>query len=266
MNGAAGFPTHVRTFGSGDRPALAIHCTLAHSGAWAGVAKVLGEHLTLTAYDLPGHGKSGDWTGEGDLHQVSTDMGRALLTQPMDLVGHSFGATVALRLAVENPARVRSLTMIEPVFFAPALADEPERVQAHDDLVADYEKGLADGDMESAARGFNRVWGDGTKWADIPKSVRDYMIARIRIVPDGTPMLFEDNAKLLVPGALDRVTMPSLLIEGEASIDVVDAINGALARRLPDARRMVIEGAGHMAPITHPEAVGAAIHALLEVS
>ena len=55
----------------------------------------LSDQLTALAYDLPSHGRSGDWDGTGDLHDVATDMGRALLTEPMDLIGHSFGATVA---------------------------------------------------------------------------------------------------------------------------------------------------------------------------
>jgi lipase len=45
---------------------------------------------------------------------------------PVHLIGHSFGATVALRLAIEAPERVASLTLIEPVLFA-AAPDGPEK-------------------------------------------------------------------------------------------------------------------------------------------
>lgn len=38
----AGHPTFWQVFGTGDRPALAIHCSLASSNAWAGVADRLG--------------------------------------------------------------------------------------------------------------------------------------------------------------------------------------------------------------------------------
>ena len=31
---------------------------------------------------------------------------------------------------------------------------------------------------------------------------------------------------------------------------------GELARRLPDATRLIVPGAGHMVPITHPQAGG----------
>ena len=44
------------------------------------------------------------------------------------------------------------------------------------------------------------------------------------------------------------------------------AINKSLERRLPDARRERIAGAGHMAPLTHPREVAQAIRGLFEVS
>ena len=122
----------TRRYGHGPRHALGIHCTLAHSGAWRGVGEALEDEISLLCFDLPSHGKSGDWDGKGNLHDVATDMARSLLTEPMDVIGHSFGATIGLRLAIESPELVRSLTMIEPVYFAAALVDDPERVAAAD--------------------------------------------------------------------------------------------------------------------------------------
>ena len=60
--------------------------------------------------------------------------------------------------------------------------------------------------------------------------------------------------------------MPALLLEGDASPDMSYAINKSLERRLPNARRERIEGAGHMAPLTHPQDVAQAILKLFEMS
>jgi lipase len=254
----------TRHFGHGPRQALAIHCTLAHSGAWRGVGEALADDLTLLCCDLPSHGKSQDWDGDGDLHERSTDLVRDLLTEPTDIIGHSFGATIGLRIAIENPELVRSLTMIEPVYFAAALADDPARVAAGDRNSGGFDAAFDAGDRMEAARIFNTGWGDGSGWEKTPQKLRQYMADRIHYVPASQPFLRDDNAGLLEPGRFARATMPVLLIDGGASGDMVDAISTSIARRLPKVTRKAIDGAGHMAPITHPQAVAAEIRSFLE--
>lgn len=251
--------THSRTFGHGPRKALGIHCTLAHSGALKGLGTALADVATLLAYDLPSHGQSGDWDRTGNVHDLATDMGRALLTEPMDLFGHSFGATVAMRLAIEMPDMVRSLTMFEPVYFAAAAADDPALMSGHAVRNTEFDAAYASGDMMEAARAFNRGWGDGTRWDAIPEQLRQYMADRIHFVPASAPFLFEDSAGLLTKDLFSRATMPTLLMRGDQSQGTTVAINTSLERRLPNVRSVVVEGAGHMAPITNSKRVAALI-------
>jgi len=74
------------------------------------------------AFDLPGHGRSADWAGT-DCTADCTAAALAPCYGPRAIVGHSFGATVALRLALKHPSLCHSLTLIEPVFFAVARAN-----------------------------------------------------------------------------------------------------------------------------------------------
>lgn len=255
-----------RTFGSGPRSALAIHCTLAHSGAWRGIAAALDDLLNLHAFDLPFHGKSGDWDGQGDMHDTATAMARALLDGmgpgPHDLIGHSFGATVALRLAVEDPDRVRTLVMFEPVFMAPAMTDDPGFAGAYKDLMHPFFTALEAGDHMLAARLFNRAWGDHTTWDAIPENTRQYMADRIHFVRASTPFLEDDSTGLLAPGAMETAAMPALLLRGDLS-DWAAPTNAAIARRLPKATELALPGVGHMAPITAPKKVAGALRAFL---
>ena len=108
-----GASVHVSQFGEGPRQVLALHCTLAQGGAWKGVARGLDRVVTMTAFDLPGHGRSVDWDGQGDYLDRTARLGAGLIGAPMDLVGHSFGAVAALRIALTHPDRVRSLTLID---------------------------------------------------------------------------------------------------------------------------------------------------------
>ena len=232
-------------------------------GSLTGLIGALADRITATLYDLPSHGRSSDWDGTGDLHDVATDMGRALLTEPMDLIGHSFGATVAMRLAMEHPEMVRSVTMIEPVYFAPAIADHPDEMFAALGVNEEFNAAWDSGDRETAARCFNRAWGDGPKWADFSPRARSYMTDRIHFVVGSAPFLEEDSAGLLKNDMFARATMPALLIKGGKSNAAAGYINDAIARRLPDATSTTIEGAGHMAPLTHPEQVAVIIQAFL---
>ena len=261
----------LRRFGGGSgEPALLLHCSLAHSGAWSGVADRLGDRLDMTAMDLPGHGRSPDWDRARDFHAQATAMARSALPEAargdpggVHAVGHSFGATVALRLALEG-APVRSLTLIEPVLFAAAReAGDPvhgAHVRAFEPILAAFEGG----DRETAVRLFSRAWGTGQRWDALPPAQRASLTDRIHLIFAGTPALEDDGAGLLAPGRLEGLSVPTLLIEGERSPAVAGAIQRALAARVPDARRLVIEGAGHMAPITHPEPVARAIRAHVE--
>jgi lipase len=258
--------TATRTYGHGPRKAVAIHCSLAHSGAWRGLSTHLKDALTITALDLPMHGRSGDWDGQGDLHDVATDMTRALIAEPVDLIGHSFGATVALRLAVEQPEMVRSLTLIEPVLFSIAIQDDGPEAQAYLEGSRAFGAQLAEGEREEATRGFNRQWGDGTKWAEIPEQTRRYMVDRIGFIPASGDFIERDRQGICAPGMIERAAMPTLLVEGDTSPPIMATVGDLLQKRLPNVRRLVVEGAGHMVPITHPEPVAGAILTLLEPS
>ncbi len=248
---------HQQTWGHGAQDALLLHCSLASSDAWRGVAGHLADDLTMTALDFPGHGKSADWNRAGDYHTLCRDVAAGFLTRPMHLIGHSFGATVALRLAVERPDMVRSLTLIEPVFFAAAKGTA--EYAEHEVESRPFVKALEQGDKEVAARVFTETWGVGTAWATVPAAMRAYIMARIDLISAAMPALYQDNARLLPQGQLEAVACPVLLIEGAQSPAIISAINDALAARLPHVTRVRIKGAAHMVPITHPQQVAATI-------
>ncbi len=153
----AGFPTHVVRMGRGVRRALLIHCTLGHSGTWHGVQAGLLEKLSMTGFDRPSHGKSAAWSGEGGargLHDLTTRIAAALIDKRADVIGHSYGATVALRLALDHPAKVRSLTLVEPPLFS--LAADTPAFAAHAAAMAAFDAALAAGEPREAARRFTR--------------------------------------------------------------------------------------------------------------
>lgn len=255
-------PVFVRSFGTGPRHVLALHCTLAHSGTWRGLAGMM-DQVTLVAPDMLSHGRSPDWDGRGDFQDRSVAAVAHLLGPDMDIIGHSFGATIALRLATAHPERLRSLTMIEPVFFGVALQDAPELVADHDRDAGPFGDAMRAGDMALGARLFNRMWShDGPRWPDLPDRLRAAMTRAINVVPASRAALYDDLAGLLGPGVLERIRAPCLLLRGSETHPVIGAINDGLATRLPDAQSLVVEGAGHMLAITHPYETAAQLRRL----
>jgi pimeloyl-ACP methyl ester carboxylesterase len=247
----AGFPTYWTSFGQGPRAALMIHCSLAHSGSWGGMARHLSGALTMTAFDLPGHGRSADWDERAEIQGLCVDIAAEFLREPTDIIGHSFGATVALRLAVARPDLVRSLTLIEPVCFVVAFHDQPSLRARLDARMADFDTAILAGDHASAAQSFLAVWGDRAGWEHLPETVRDALAAQMPVVAAGQPALHTDLAGMLRPGVLEALDIPVLVCEGSESPFIMSAITEGLAARLPRAERTILAGAGHMAPISH---------------
>ncbi|MCB2137106.1 MAG: alpha/beta hydrolase [Rhodobacteraceae bacterium] len=247
----AGHRSFWQSFGEGARPALAIHCSLAHSGVWAGVGGRLAERIRMTAFDLPGHGQSADWAESGDYLRDSVGIASTFVDGTVDLIGHSFGAVVALRLAIDRPDVIRTLTLVEPVLFA-AARRLPEW-DMHAEEMADFDRAMAAGAAEDAAAAFTRVWGTGVDWRDMNAAGRADITRRIGLIAAGHPALFDDSGGILRPGAIEALEMPVLLIRGDRSPRIIARIADEIAARLPDVGVATVPGAGHMVPITHPD-------------
>lgn len=241
--------------GDPDRPALALHCMMGSGAGWGPIARVLMGRVDLRGFDMPGHGRSDDWQAgadDPDYHTAVTRLAAAMIERPLDLIGHSFGATVALRIAVAAPDAVRSLTLIEPVLFA--ASPDPDQ-DALDQRMADL---LDRNQDDQATAAFLSVWG-ARELDSLPPEARARMTRQIRLVADTGQALRHDSAHILRPGGLEQIDAPVLLIQGADSPPVIHAIADALSDRLPDVGRASVPGAGHMVPLTHPAQVAGLI-------
>ncbi len=255
MRDIAGHAVHHVTVGTGA-PVAMIHCALAKHDRLLPLAKAIGGQVTL--FDMPGHGRSGDWDGKQDYQTLVTDAAASFCDGPIHLIGHSFGATAALRLAVERPDLVDRLTLIEPVYFA-AAKGTPEHV-AHAKAFRPFVGAMLRGDEEQAAQVFNDLWG-ATPWKDIPARLRKYLTDRIHLIVAGAAPIEEDAAGITSPERLGDLTIPVTFIRGAATQPVVAAIHERLAAHIPNATDHVVPGAAHMLPITHMAEVAQIIRA-----
>lgn len=259
----------------GASPALLAHCYLGHAGTWRGLMAALRTPLDALAFDMPGHGRSPLSAPPVDYHAEVAGLFPGLLAQvapdgrPALLIGHSFGAAAALRHALERPATVAGLVLIEPVFFA-AAAGMPE----HADWIAasaPIDLAVAEGRLDDAVTLFLQQNGDGTPYGAMPPAARALLRRQIAMMPSSTAGLVEDRGQLLAPGRMAAFPAPVLLLAGAASPPIYPAICRGLAARLGTrleaggggARLELLPEAGHMLPITHAAQVAARIDSWL---
>ncbi len=245
----------TKDVGQGGTPALLLHCALAaHQAILPLAIKLPG--LMATCMDLLGHGASPTPDGPNDL-EANAAAAATVWQGPGWVIGHSYGAVVALRFAANHPEKVTRLILIEPVLFAAAGKGTGAAQFAKD--FAPIGAAFDAGDMESAAQHFMGLWGDGTPWAKVPAPVRAYATARMGFIAESAADLEGDQTGLCAAGALEGLDCPVTLIRGSETHPIIADIHDALETRLPQARQHVIKGAGHMAPISHIDAVTEAI-------
>lgn len=253
----AGHDIWVSEIGDGPPRRLMAHCSLASHATLLPLARRLGPGRT-TLFDLPGHGRSGPWNGQGDYQALVVEICEALLDgRPAEIIGHSFGATAALHLALKCPALIDRLVLIDPVFFAAARGTAEHTLHAR--RFAPFVAAMEAGERARAVQIFLALWGEPGAWAALGAGQRQAMADRIALIPAADPAMNGDCHGQLAPGRLEGLRAPVVLLEGAKTEPVVHAINDTLERRLPVVRRARIAGAGHMVPVTHVEAVAAAL-------
>jgi pimeloyl-ACP methyl ester carboxylesterase len=235
---------------AGSGPALLLlHAGIADRRMWSEhVAPLAAAGLRVVAVDLPGFGEAAVEPGEQAAWKDVAETMDALGIDRAILAGNSFGGAVALRVAAVTPERVAALVLVS--VDAPDLEPSPELEAAWEA----EEAALARGDVDAAIAAVLATW----TLPDAPAGLRERVAVMQRrtyalqaAAPEVTaaPDPLEED-----PTGVERIDVPALVLSGEH--DMADFRYGAeaLARALPQARREIIPGAGHLAPLETPDA------------
>ena len=238
----ATLPTVVLLHGAGfDHTTWALHSRwFAHHG------------FGLLAPDLPGHGRSAgrplatiaemaDWTA---------DLLDAAGAAKAKLVGHSMGSLIALETAAHHPAKISGLSLIGTAATMTVGPDLLKAAEANDHAAID---------MVS-------IWGLGFA-AELGGSLAPGLWMHSgaqRVLEQCRPgVLYNDlNACNAYQGALAaaaKVAVPVTLILGERDMMTPAKAGKALAAALPNARTVVLSGAGHRMMVERPDELLAAL-------
>jgi pimeloyl-ACP methyl ester carboxylesterase len=115
MIAANGVALHVQDIGdSGTRVVMLHGLLIGSAAAWYFTsAPVLAHRHRVRVYDLRGHGMSEHASSGYGVRSMASDLAALVDDDSVDLVGHSWGALIALRFALDHPARVRRLVLVE---------------------------------------------------------------------------------------------------------------------------------------------------------
>jgi pimeloyl-ACP methyl ester carboxylesterase len=178
------------------------------------------------------------------------------------LVGHSFGASVALKAALLLGKRVKKLVLIEPNPFN--LLKQQGRVDAflESRALRDHVKCFGSlGDWERVAERFADYWlGDGT-WAAMPEKRRAAFAAAL------PPNFHEWDAVMSEETTLEgwkTVQAKTLVMSDPQTRRPIREIVELFAAACPHWTFRSIEGGGHMAPLTRPELVNPIVRQFLD--
>lgn len=244
-------------------PIVCLHSSAAGGKQWRRLVAEGGDGWHWHTPDLFGHGSRPDWP-ELMPNQLSVEANGVLAELPFarnqdfHLVGHSYGGAVALQVALQQPQRVLSLTLYEPVAFGllPALGPAEPEWQEIQEVAASLGAALDRGDDFGAARDFCAYWQGRDVWPELDAAQQLRLADVMPTVRRHFDALF---AAQWSDSLLDLLRMPVQLICGSATRASARRVAQSLSVRLPLVKLQMLEGAGHMAPITDAARVNALI-------
>lgn len=244
-------------------PVVLLHSGGMSSRQWRLLGDVLSARWRVLAPDLLGSGANPPWPDDAPFNlQIEVEAVLASLPDagPIHLVGHSYGALLALKIAQQRPALVRSLSLYEPpafgVLYEPAdresLAELGSLEGEHGSLFGDEKLG----GTEPWLHIFVDFWNGPGSWGRMPEPSRASFLRMGRKVYREVRSIMADRT-----GAKDYASVhaPTLLMSGARSPLAERRVMARLQQSLPRTSSMVLETAGHMGPLTHAADVNDAI-------
>jgi pimeloyl-ACP methyl ester carboxylesterase len=246
------------------QPVLMLHCSASSGGQWDGLIGALAERYLAIAPDLHGYGASEPWSGPGPIELTAEAelAGRALPgdAAAVHVVGHSYGGAVALRFAIEQPWRIKSLTLIEPVAFHVLREGNPKDrrlLGSVHRIAAEVIRGTLTGDYHGAMSRFVDYWNGPGSWERTRPETRQYLSRHApKVVLDFHASI---NERTSLDSYRGHFTFPVRILRGELSPAPTRRVAEMLSERILGASLMTIPRAGHMLPFTHADQVNAAV-------
>lgn len=255
-----GVRMHYLDFGGSGPVLLFVHGGQDHAHTWDFIAPAFTDSHRVFAVDLRGHGDS-DWVSGGLYtaleHVIDlAGLGASLSSEPLRLVGHSFGSTVCLRWAGLQPSRVEMVAAIEG--FGPP-PTHPSQVLPRAEYLRDWVNVRVRQDSGAGRRTYATVDEAARRIREVNPRLSPELAGHLaahgtrRQADGGLTWKFDPAVRQWAPYGLDRheaveiyslVTCRVLILRGLDSW-VADPAANPLVQALPRRAVVDVASAGH---------------------
>ncbi len=231
-------------------PLVMAHGLLGQGRNFGTLARGFAAERDVIIVDMRNHGDS-PWSDVMDYPSMATDLAAVIDTHAQGrahVFGHSMGGKAAMRLALDHPAKLASLTVadIAPVAYTHSHAEQVDALRSLD-LTSIRKRAEADAALKE-------------KVSD--PTMRAFLLQNLRITGEGVTR--RSNLDIL-GAAMDtlvgwddpqgRYDGPTLFVAGGASAYVLPEHEPAIDALFPNARIQRIPGAGHWIHAEKPQEV-----------
>ncbi len=245
---------HHTEYGTGC-PVVFIHGSYASDSTWKGVIEAIGAEFHSIAIKLPGHcglPDPDDFANPNintEVQQIVASVAGAT-SEPVHLVGHSYGGVVALELAKRQAFPMKSLCLYEPVAGnILQTVDDMKNWQYLEQFVHAYIADAKAGKPDVAGRVID-FWGGYGAYAPLPDFIKQ-----------GMASLVQNNVRhwgICLAGSYSKeditsIHLPTQIVYGSRSSAIAHAIAEHLVSLIPLAKSTLIEGANHFLVTTHAQ-------------
>lgn len=228
---------------------LFTHGYQASRKMWAAQAQAVSDRYTAITWDLRGHGESGtpDDPSRYSHELMLGDMNALLDAAGADtavLVGHSLGGYASLLFRLQHPGRVRALVLFGS---GPGYRDAEAR-QGWNDMAERFASSVSKRGLEILQKASAEVSGASHRSPQALAHAARGMLAQ------------RDSS---VMDSITEIDVPTLVLIGSEDKPFIGS-SEYMAKKIPGAELVVIEGAGHAASIEKPDEFNAALLGFLD--